>query len=145
MGRRQHRLTTRRIATLKKPGRYSDGGNLYYVVGRGGARSWTFLYRHAGETREMGLGSAAIVTLQEARKRAHKLRVQLSEGSDPLDVRRAAQRAANRKTFGQCALELIASKESAWRNAKHRLQWRTTLDQHAGPLMGLPVQEVGLD
>src|SRR5262249_52284544 len=115
------------------------------AVGKGGARSWTFLYRHKGRVREMGLGSATVVTLQEARKRAHKLRVQLADGCDPLSIRRASQRAANAKTFGECALELIASKEAAWRNAKHRSQWRQTLDQHAAPLMAMPVQEIGLE
>jgi hypothetical protein len=135
MERKQHRLTARTVASIKKPGRYANGGNLYLSIGKGGARSWTFLYRHNGKTHEMGLGSAAIVTLQEARKRAHKLRVQLSEGDDPLDMRRTSQRAASAKTFGQCALELIASKQSAWRNAKHRLQWPQTLEQHAAPLI----------
>src|SRR5262249_52152794 len=71
--------------------------------------------------------------------------VQLADGCDPLSIRRASQRAANAKTFGECALELIASKEAAWRNAKHRSQWRQTLDQHAAPLMAMPVQEIGLE
>jgi len=131
MERKRNRLTTRQVATAKCVGvsrkgrpkeheRFSDGGNLYLSVTKSGTKSWVFLCRARGRTHEMGLGSAALVTLQAARKRAHKLRVQLSDGYDPLDVRRAAQRAANRKTFGEVACELIASKESSWRNHKHR-------------------------
>jgi integrase len=145
MERKQHRLTARKIASLKKPGRYSDGGNLYLCVGKGGARSWVFLYRHNGRTHEMGLGSAAVVTLAMARKKARAARVWLVDGGDPLDDRRATQRAAHSKTFEEVARELIASKESAWRSAKHRAQWRTSLEQHAAPLMSMPVQQIGLE
>ena len=53
-------LTTRQVETLKKPGRHSDGSNLYLAISEGGARRWVFFYRAPdGRRREMGLGSAA--------------------------------------------------------------------------------------
>ncbi|MEZ5853048.1 MAG: hypothetical protein R3D68_20635 [Hyphomicrobiaceae bacterium] len=37
-------------------------------------------------------------------------------------------------TFGAVADELIAVKSTGWRNAKHRAQWRMTLEVYAAPL-----------
>jgi len=60
-------LTALQVKTLKAPGRHSDGRNLYLNVSKSGAKSWVFVYVRKGKQREMGLGSAATVTLQEAR------------------------------------------------------------------------------
>jgi hypothetical protein len=40
-----------------KPGRYSDGGNLYLNIGRPAGRTFVFLYkdRVTGKPKEMGL------------------------------------------------------------------------------------------
>ena len=40
------------------------------------------------------------------------------------------------KTFRDCALELIRSKRSGWRNVKHAQQWENTLAQYAYPRIG---------
>jgi integrase len=46
-------------------------------------------------------------------------------------------------TFSQVANAYIAAHERSWRNAKHRQQWRSTLDTYADPLLGrLPVAQV---
>ena len=63
-------LTALEVKTLKAPGRHADGRNLYLNITRTGAKSWIFLYARDGKQREMGLGSAATVTLQEARAAA---------------------------------------------------------------------------
>src|SRR5262249_38658471 len=48
-------------------------------------------------------------------------------------------------TFGQVANAYIAAHESGWRNAKHRAQWRSTLDTYAASVLGkLPVAQVGV-
>jgi hypothetical protein len=45
MTRRQlHKLSAKEVESAK-PGRHSDGGGLYLVVGDGGARSWLFMYK----------------------------------------------------------------------------------------------------
>jgi hypothetical protein len=43
-----------------KPGRYSDGGNLYLNIGRPAGRTFVFLYkdRVTGKPKEMGIGPA---------------------------------------------------------------------------------------
>jgi hypothetical protein len=52
---------------VKKPGRYADGGNLYLSVSPTGAKSWVFMFRWQGGTKEIGLGSLRNVPLGDAR------------------------------------------------------------------------------
>ena len=143
MARQPKRLTARTVATMTKPGRHADGGNLYLTISKTGAgvsRRWTFLYSLAGKQREAGFGPAAAVTLAEAREKAAGYRSMLAKGIDPLDAKKADQEAAAaRKTFGQCADELIKSKRREWRSEVHAAQWRTTIDDYCGPILDMPV------
>ena len=64
MARQPKRLTARPVATMTKPGRHADGGNLYLTISKTGAgvsRRWTFLYSLAGKQREAGFGPAVTV------------------------------------------------------------------------------------
>jgi integrase len=146
MARQLKRLTARTVATMAKPGRHADGGNLYLTISKTGAgisRRWTFLYSLAGKQREAGFGPAAVVTLAEAREKAARYRSMLAKGIDPLDAKRADQEAAAaRKTFGQCADELIKSKRREWRSEVHAAQWRTTIDDYCGPILDKPVDAI---
>jgi integrase len=45
-------------------------------------------------------------------------------------------------TFGECADEFLAAKQSEWRNDKHRAQWTMTLSAYAAPLRNLPVDAI---
>jgi hypothetical protein len=83
MARQAKRLTARTVATMTKPGRHADGGNLYLTISKTGAfvsRRWTFLYSLAGKQREAGFGPAAAVTLAEAREKAAGYRSMLAKG-----------------------------------------------------------------
>jgi integrase len=125
---RLHKLSARTAATLSKPGRHSDGGNLFLVVDESGARRWVFLFKLNKRQREVGLGPFHIVSLAEAREKAAEYRRLLYKGIDPLDRKRAAAEAATgRKTFGECADALLAAKRSEWRSEKHAAQWAATL------------------
>lgn len=139
-----------------KPGRHSDGGGLQLLVKTTGARSWVYRYMMAGKTREIGLGAAAgpgAVPLKEAREKASDYRRLVKEGVDPLAERerKAAEAAAVAQTasiaavtFRAAADTYIAAHESGWRNAKHRTQWRNTLERYVYPTMGdLPVSSIG--
>jgi hypothetical protein len=65
---------------------------------------------------------------------------------NPLERREAERRARDgRKTFGKRADALLASKESSWRNPKHRARWRMTLTQYAAPLRAIAVDEVNTE
>lgn len=143
MANQVRKLSARGAATVMKPGRHSDGGGLYLNVTETGARSWVFMWKVAGRRREMGLGSGRDVPLARARELATECRVAVSAGRDPLQVR-AEKRVAERKvpTFGECADEFVATKQSEWRNEKHRAQWAMTLTKYAAPLRRLPVDAI---
>lgn len=137
------------------PGRHADGGGLFLLVKDTGTRSWLYRYKRDGKTRDIGLGSAAgahAVPLAEARDKAADLRRLTKAGIDPLAERDRieAERAAKAQadaikaiTFRQVADAYINAHDASWRNAKHRLQWRSTLETYAYPHMGdLPVGDV---
>jgi integrase len=143
----QHKLSARRVKAVRKPGYFGDGGNLYLQVSRSHTKSWIFRYGMHGKTREMGLGPLALVSLAEARDKALACRKLLLEGRDPIEARRGQRtqerlEAAKAITFRQCAASYIKAHEAAWRNEKHRYQWRQTLDIACETLGDLPVASV---
>jgi len=137
------KLSARAVATVTEPGRHSDGEGLYLNVTPAGARSWLFMWKKAGKRREMGIGSAGSVSLARAREIAGECRAQVAAGIDPIEARDAAAEIKPRKpTFGEIADKFLATKESEWRNPKHRAQWRMTLETYAAPLWSRPVDEI---
>jgi integrase len=137
------------------PGRYGDGAGLYLLVRSREAKFWLFRYTRNGKMREMGLGPAtgrAAVKLAAARAKARELHAAVREGRDPLAEREtekanakadAAKVHAGAMTFRQVADRYIAAHEAGWRNARHRQQWRNTLDAYVLPAIGdLPVGAV---
>ncbi len=70
----QHLLDFKKVQAIKQPGRYSDGGGLYLVVGAGEARSWIIRIMQQGKRHDIGLGSAQFVTLAEAPEAAEEIR-----------------------------------------------------------------------
>jgi integrase len=145
-----NKLSDRRVKTLTKPGRHSDGGGLYLVVDPGGAKRWAFLYRQNGRLREMGLGGLNSIPLATARELAADCRKTIAVGGDPIAERRKREEAQRREaakttTFGDFADKYIKDHEAEWGNTKHRAQWRMTLDVYARPLRDKPVAEITTD
>jgi integrase len=84
-----------------------------------------------------------VVTLADARDQASAARKLSKAGVSPVAEKRAAKKAAAPKpTFGEIANALIKSKESEWRSAIHRAQWRQTLETYAKPLWSMPVDKI---
>jgi integrase len=161
------KLTTLKVAREKRPGMYGDGGGLYLQVTRGGTKSWIFRYWVAardpatgeplrnstknkviGKNREMGLGSVALVSLNEARDRAIECRKLREQDIDPIDARESAKRQAALERakllkFRDAAKAYIASHRVAWKNEKHAAQWTATLETYVYPHIGdVPVQAI---
>ena len=148
MARTIRRLKALTVARTTRPGLYPDGGGLYLQVTGASAKSWLFRYRFGGRERQAGLGSCKTYGLEEARAKALECRKLLDKGLDPISVRsaeraRARVSAATSMTFNQCAAAYVAANEVAWRNAKHRAQWTSSLDTYARPVFGsLPVASI---
>ena len=148
------------VARMKAPGMHNDGGGLYLQVSGAGAKSWIFRYRVAefdpntgevardsatnkarGTSREMGLGSASVVSLDEARELAADCRRLRQQGIDPIEARReaklrAALEQARSLKFREAATAYIAAHRAGWRNEKHAAQWTATLQTYAYPVFG---------
>ena len=155
MAQKLQRLTALTVSRMKTPGLFADGGGLYLRVGRNGSKSWSFRFMLHGRAREMGFGSLLRVSLADARKKASDARESLGAGKDPLTQRHIEniERVASEKlaaarsiTFDQCADAYINVHQAAWRNEKHRQQWRNTLSTYVSPVFGAtPVQNLDTD
>lgn len=140
-----NRLSAKTVEAISRPGRHSDGGNLYLSVGPTGSRRWVFLFRWQKKLTEMGLGSAkpGQTTLKEAREKASRARALLRDGINPLQEKRV--RPKDVPTFGAFADTLVGDIASGFSNQKHAAQWRTTLTTHAAALRDKPVDKITTD
>lgn len=134
------KLTVLKAKSLTQPGRYGDGDGLWLQVRSADKRSWLFRFTRHGQAREMGLGPFPGVSLAEARQGAEDCRRQLRQGIDPIDQRQAliaaAAAAAPTLTFRQVADRYHEAHNAAWRNQKHREQWKTTMEAYVYPAFG---------
>ena len=132
------KLTIKRVNSLKKPGMYGDGEGLYLRVGPTGAKSWILRTVVHGRRRELGLGSASLILLSEAREQARELRKIAREGGDPDSVRKRAT-----MTFEQAARRVHGDLEKSWSNPKHIQVWIASLENDVFPAFGeRPIETV---
>jgi integrase len=135
------KLTARKVESAR-PGKYSDGGNLYLIVSRTGSRKWMLRFTWRGQAKEMGLGSAASVPLADAREKAAAARRKIAQGFNPIDERK---RDRGIPTFSEMADEVREALSVGFRNEKHKAQWKSTLETYAAPLRRKPVDTITTD
>jgi integrase len=135
------KLTARRVETAK-PGKYSDGGNLYLIVSETSSRKWVLRFTWRGRAKEMGLGSAASVPLADAREKAASARRKIAQGVNPIDERK---RDSGIPTFGDMADNVRETLSAGFRNEKHKAQWKSTLETYGAPLRAKPVDTIATD
>jgi len=134
-------LTARKVETAK-PGKYSDGGNLYLVVSDTGTRKWVLRFTWRGRAKEMGLGSASTVPLADAREKAASARQIMARGLNPIDERK---RTSDVPTFGEMADAVHQSLSAGFRSNPHKAQWKSTLATYAAPLKARPIDSITTD
>ncbi len=142
-----NRLTRRQVET-SKTGRMADGGGLVLQTSKAGSRSWLFIYRWGNKRPELGLGPYPAVSIKDARQKASQARAWLAETPkrDPRsEWAKQKQVAETGSRFGQFALKYLEAIEGDFRNAKHRRQWRTTLEKYAKPIWTFDVSEITTD
>jgi integrase len=113
------------------------------------AASWTLRYQlNNSATKHMGLGSAFLFSLPEARARAKQQRQRLADKIDPLSVRHAEQAAAaaadaKRLSFAEATKRWYAAMRPSWSSAKHASTVERSLSSWAISVIGgLDVGEV---
>ncbi len=164
MARAEKRLSATEAKNKTAPGMYCDGGGLYLQITPTGTKSWLYRYAFKGKTRDMGLGGFPAVSLADARTERDKHRDVLKVRKlDPIEVRDAALIEAEREVEAQKlaeerritfadAVEMYMrtpgfgkSKNGRLWNAKHKAQWRTTLDAAVKVIGGMNAVEVTKD
>jgi integrase len=143
----ESKLTAKKVAATKKPGRLSDGGGLYLqtTIGKDGKtihQSWVYRFQIGGREREMGLGAlAADNWLAEARTARNKWRAFVKQGRDPIIVREQERQAAafadsGTKSFAAVFDDYLADNRHIWRSPATEIDWKGQFDTHVLPVIG---------
>ena len=134
------KLTAKFVENVSEAGKYYDQHGLFLHVRPSGAKKWLQRYTFQGRRREIGLGSAKIVSVATARRNAHQNLVLVSEGIDPIEDKK--QDSVIPK-FEVAARKVYEDNRPTWRNAKHAAQFITTLETYAFPVIGhMSVKEI---
>ena len=97
-------------------------------------------YTIHGRRREIGLGSAKLVSLAKVRKKAFNNLLKVSEGKDPIDEKRQSSAIPS---FEDAARRVHADNLPSWKNPKHAAQFISTLETYAFPyIRKKPVNEI---
>lgn len=157
MPRVARELSAVEVKRLKHPGKgrnvtFAVGGvsGLYLQITPNNGRTWLLRSKIGASRREVGLGGYPDVTLSMARDRARAVKDQVRRGVDPIEERRAAKSAllaAQRRdmTFAAATDQYLSAKLDAFKNPKHRQQWRNTLATYALPDLGcMRVQDIAV-
>lgn len=122
-------------AALAIPGTYQDGDGLFLKVDKRGGASWTLRLQRDGKRQDIGLGSAKLLTLAEARDKASQARRAIKiEKRDVLAERK--NEAAAKVTFREAAKTYHAENESGWKSEVYPRQWLASLENYAFPKLG---------
>ena len=132
-GRHPDKALSAAFVRTAGPGRYCDGQGLYLFVQPSGTRSWVQRLVVRGRRQELGLGSALLVPLAEAREKALANRKLAREGGDPLAEKR---RAESTPTFAEAARRVLEQKRAGWQSSRHPQSWLTSLERYAFPRIG---------
>lgn len=122
-------------------GRLRDGSGLI-LVKKGDRGNWLWRYSFLKRKREMGLGKYPTVSLAEARKIRDHWAFVLSQGKDPIDVRRSEQTAVieqrdrNDPTFEELIDIVHESIKDDLRDEGERGRWKSPLQIHLIPKVG---------
>ena len=141
------RLTSVAIENLQPPasGRLEvhdiEVPGLVLRVSPSGVKSWSLTYRFRGNLRRLTVGQYPGVSLKLARDRAREARGAIQRGTDPVQEKKSAERAATLSGFAACKADFIERYAKA-----HQRTWTETeriLDRLAVPVWkDRPVLEI---
>lgn len=123
------------VNSVTESGKYHDGRGtgLFLLVKPTGAKSWVQRIVIRGKRREIGLGSPPMVTLAEAREKAHDNKRSANSGGDPLAEKRKAQIVL---TFEEAAREAHKEIAPTLKNPKDQNAFLSTLERYVFPRFG---------
>lgn len=122
----------------KKRARFTDSGGLYLEVSPAGSKRWFCKLYTDGKEGRMALGSYPAVTLTAARKARDAVKLQKSDGVNPVQARKVEKLKASRTdgdTFKTVALEWYAKQAPQW-SAGHAERSLRQLERDLFPWIG---------
>ena len=139
-------LSAAQVRTLKKPGRYSDGNTLLFVVAPNGRRYWLQRLTVDGKRRDVVLGNfgddrsdSTLLSLADARAVAAQNRRRARQGEDPF----ATGSSGAVPTFGEALDRVLESVKREVRSPERVRAWLHPLEKHALPrLRDIPVDRI---
>jgi integrase len=128
-------LSAIKVAKLKEPGLYEDGGGLRLIVTGKGTKRWALRVTIAARRVERGLGVWPTVSLEEARRKADRYRRAAKEGRDArLEEQQERRRRAVR--FRDAFESFFEIRRQQLTNGKHVQQWLNTMRDYVFPAIG---------
>ena len=128
-----------------KRDRLFDAGGLYLEISPAGSKRWFWKYRKEGKEGRMALGSYPAVGLKAARIARDTAKMQKSQGSDPVQARKAEKMTVTRtgkNTFKSVALEWYGKQVPQWSESHAERSFRQ-LERDLFPWIGdRPMTEI---
>ena len=122
-------------AALTSPGTYQDGEGLFLKVDKRGGASWLLRIQRDGKRQDIGLGSAKLLTLAEARNKAFGLRKAVKlDNRDVLTEKK--DEAAAKISFREAACQYHSENKAGWKSDVYSRQWLASLENYAFPKLG---------
>lgn len=122
-------------AALANPGTYQDGEGLFLKVDKRGGAYWMLRLQRDGKRQDIGLGSAKLLALSEARQKASGVRKAIKiDRRDVLAEKK--DEAAAKVTFRVAACQYHKENEAGWKSSVYARQWLASLENYAFPKLG---------
>ncbi len=151
-------LTDIQIRQAKKSDKQfklNDGHGLFLLVHPNGSKYWRMKYRFDEKEKTLSFGVWPEVSLKDAREKSRLARNKISNGSDPIELKREkkefrlqAKKAKlfserkNINTFAKVAHEWMSKQGPRW-TEEHQTRVRRSLEIHVFPEIGqLPITEI---
>jgi integrase len=122
-------------AALSNPGTYHDGDGLALRVDKRGGAYWLLRLQRDGKRQDIGLGSATLLSLAEARRKSVELRKAVKVDRRDV-VMEKKDEAAAKVTFCDAARQYHAENRAGWKSAVYARQWLASLENYAFPKLG---------
>ena len=124
--------------TLQKQYKLADSGGLYLLVHPNGSKYWRLKYRFLGKEKTMAFGVYPAVSLKEARLKRDSAKKTLSDGDDPVQLKKSNRRAQKinaENSFNNIAFEWWNNEKNGWKEDHANNVWRT-LEVDVLPYLG---------
>ena len=122
-------------AALAIPGTYQDGEGLFLKVDKRGGAYWMLRLQRDGKRQDIGLGSAKLLPIAEARQKASGVRRAIKiDRRDVLAEKK--DEAAAKVTFQVAARQYHMENEAGWKSTVYARQWLASLENYAFPKLG---------